>query len=104
MAPRAEDFADRLGLADACRLRGLDGLLRLRTVRLSVGVALSLMFSQVLQRREPHRSDGYDLWHATLASVADVFVTFDERLTGHLVRVPGDDGFRVVTTLRALPR
>jgi len=100
----AEDFADRLGLADACRQRGLDGLLSVRTVRLSVGVALSLVFSQVLERREPHRSDGYDLWHATLASVADVFVTFDERLAGHLARVPVDDGFHVVTSLRALLR
>lgn len=97
----AEDFAHRLGLAGACRERGLDGLLAVRTVRLSVGAMLSLVFSQVVEGREPHRGDGYDLWHAVLASVADVFVTFDERLAGNLVRVPMD-GFRVVTSLPAL--
>jgi hypothetical protein len=98
----AEDFADRLGLASACRERGLDGLLDVRAVRLSVGVALSLVFSQVVEGRDPHRGDGYDMWHAVLGSTADVFLTLDERLAGHLERIPRVTGFRVVRSLREL--
>jgi len=44
---------------------------------------------------------GYDLWHTIQASVADVFVTRDERLVGLLARVP-IEGFRVFTTVRQL--
>lgn len=91
----AEDFADRLGLADACRAHGLDGLLRVRTVRLAVGVALSLVFAQVVEGRAPDPSAGYDMWHAVLGSTANVFVTHDKAFAGHLARVPDVEGFRV---------
>jgi len=101
----AEALAEPLGVADACRRRGLDGLLELRPVLLCVGAAMSLVFAQVVgdgvQSREPKGGDAYDLWHALLASIADVFVTADTRLAGQLTRVPVD-GFRVVTSLRAL--
>ncbi len=97
----AEAFAADVGLADACRERGLDGLLEVRTVRLYVGAAKSLVYSQMVEGRQPDFSDGYDLWHAILASVADVFLTFDKRLAEHVARVPVD-GFRVITSLREL--
>jgi len=45
--------------------------------------------------------DRYDLWHAVRASVADVFVTLDQRLADHAACVPVE-GFRVVTSLRDL--
>ena len=99
----AEDFADHVGLAAACRERGLDGLLDVRTVRFCVGAVMSWIFSVVVrdQPRRPQRQDGYDLWHALQASAADVFVTRDERLAGLLGRVPLD-GFRVAASLGAL--
>ncbi len=99
----AEDFADHIGLAAACRERGLDGLLDVRTVRFCVGATMSWIFSVVVgdQPRQPRRADGYDLWHALLASAADVFVTGDERLTALLARVPLD-GFRVAASLDEL--
>jgi len=100
----AEDFAARLGLSGACRERGLDGLLEVRAVRLSVGVALSLVFSQVVEGRDPDRGDGYDMWHAVLGSTADAFLTLDGRLAGHLQRIPGVPAFRVVRSLRDLLR
>jgi len=100
----AEDFAARLGLSSACRERGLDGLLEVRAVRLSVGVALSLVFSQVVEGRDPDRGDGYDMWHAVLGSTADAFLTLDGRLAGHLQRIPGVPAFRVVRSLRDLLR
>jgi hypothetical protein len=64
---------------------------------------MSWIFSIVVgdQPRRPQRNDGYDLWHALLASAADVFVTHDERLAGLLARVPLAS-FRVVPSLDAL--
>lgn len=63
----AEGFADRAGMGDACRARGLDGLLDVLPVRLAVGAALSLVFSQVRGELQPDPNDGYDLWHANRA-------------------------------------
>ena len=77
--------------------RGLD----VRAVRLGVGAALSLVFFQVVERRQPDRGDGYDQWHAIQSSAADVFVTRDDRLARLLARVP-IEGFRAVTSLRDL--
>lgn len=95
----AAEFAERKGLADGCRQRGLDGLLDLLTVRLCVGVAMSLVHSQISVGRQPDLGDGYDLWHAILAATADVCVTNDKRFYDHLARVPDVDGFRVVRSL-----
>ncbi len=97
----AEGFAERAGVLSECQSRGLEGLLELRPVRLAVGAALSL-FCRMADGREPKGSDGYDLWHATVASAADVFVTRDERLAKLLAPVVSlIDGFRVVTSLHA---
>jgi hypothetical protein len=100
----AEDFADHVGrdIGDACRERGLDGLLGIRTVRVTVGTAMSIVHSQVCGGRKPDFGDSYDLWHAALASATDVLVTRDERLFDHVSRIPGVDGFRVVKTLGEL--
>jgi len=104
----AVDFTEGLVPPDsleACRMRGFDGLLEIRTVRLAVGALMSLIFAQIvgegLQSRTPQRGDAYDLWHAILASGADVFVTYDERLAGLLRRVPVDD-FRVFSSIPEL--
>lgn len=97
----AEGFANRIKCAAACRQRGLDGLLRVRPVRLGVGAAISLVFSQVAQGHQQDFGDGYDLWHAVTASVADVFVTFDRRFADNLARVPVA-GFRVVRSIPEL--
>ncbi len=103
----ADDFATARGWGEACRKRGLGGLLGIRPVRLFVGVAMSQIYSQVVgdpeqaEFRLPHRGDGYDLWHAVLASTNDVFVTLDRRLAAHVERVPGIDGFRVARSVGA---
>ena len=106
--PGAVDFTEGLvppNSFEACRLRGFDGLLEIRTIRLAVGALMSLIFAQIVgegsQSRTPQRGDAYDLWHAILASVADVFVTYDERLAGLLRRVP-IDGFRVFSSVPEL--
>ena len=104
----AEHFAEPIGLADACRERGLDGLLQVGAVRLCVGMAMSVVHSQVVQQREPKFPDAYDLWHAVLASVGDIFLTRDKRFADHLDQIPDVNGFRVLRTvpelLMSLPR
>ena len=101
----AEEFAAPLGLAQQCRDRGLDGLLRVRPVRLAVGAVVSLIFDLVVgdgvQSRLARPSDFYDVWHAILASTADVFVTCDRRLAKSLARVP-IERFRIARSLREL--
>ena len=51
--------------------------------------------------RRLHRSDGYDVWHAILASTADVFVTFERRLADHVERIPRVP-IRVVRSIKDL--
>ncbi len=104
----AEALAKPPSCAEACRQRGLDGLIKVRTVRLCVGVVLSQIFSQTVgtpphpEFRTPAASDAYDVWHAILASTADVFLTLDGHLAKHIKRIPDLDGFRVVTSVAEL--
>lgn len=86
-------------LVDACRARGLDGLLQVPPVRLIVGMTLSLIHAQISTGRQPEIGDAYDLWHAIQASTADVFVTSDQRFVDHMTRIPGT-GLSVVKSLR----
>jgi hypothetical protein len=103
----AEAFAESQGCADACRARGLACLVRVPAVRLCVGVSKSQIYAQLVgtpgqpDLRRPARSDGYDVWHAILASTAEVFLTLDSRLADHVERVP-DVGVRVTTSVRDL--
>ena len=100
----AEDLVPPDSL-EGCRARGFEGLLEIRTVRLAVDALMSLIFSQIVgegpQSRTPQRGDAYDLWHAILASLAEVFVTYDERLAASLSRIPVD-GFRVFSSIPEL--
>ncbi len=88
-------------LGQAARERGLEGLLAVPAVRLSVMTALGQIYSQEVLGRAARPSDGYDLWHATLGSAADVFVTSDGDFADHLQRIPLD-GFRVVRSIGEL--
>lgn len=103
--PWAEAFADAIGVGDACRSRGLGGLLDVRTVRICVGAQMSLVhglvFGDGVQSRHPRRGDDYDLWHGVTASVAEIFVTGDRWLAQHLRRVLVAN-FKVVESLPQL--
>jgi hypothetical protein len=92
----AEGFAQRQGMLDACRQRGIDGLLKLKSVRMAVASALSFTFGQTFEGWSPQRGDLADLHHAaSAAAVADTFVTDDQRLLQTLSRVPFE-GFEVI--------
>jgi len=90
------------GLADACRARGVDGLLGVRAVGLTVGAMQSMVYALSVERRAPRNGDGYDLWHAQQASAAEVFVTHDGELARRLNRIPVV-GFTVVGSLWPIP-
>lgn len=102
----ANSFADYFGCAEGCRRRGLQELLHVRVIRLGLGVTLSQinthLVGQAGNRRQPHRGDSYDVWHAILAGTSDVFLTFDRRLAEHIQRIPDLNGFTVVRTVREL--
>jgi hypothetical protein len=101
----AEGFADQIGCGDACRQRGVDGLMNIRIVKLVIIAAAALLFAQLggdsSEPRQPRLGDGYDLWQAILAATADVFVTHDERLAKGLNRIPVE-GFRAIYVQRGL--
>jgi hypothetical protein len=101
----AEGLAKTLGLDEACRRRGLDGLVNIRAVRLYVNALVAYVFDitigKDLQPRTPKRGDGYDFWHIISASTADAFVTYDDGLFKLLMRLPVE-GFRVFPSIPAL--
>lgn len=84
----AESFAERVAVLDACKKRGINGLLELRSVRLAVGMNLSLFYAQTLEGRTPKKGDSRDIHHAIIASAADGFVTDDGEFARLLSRVP----------------
>ncbi len=94
----AAAFADRYGFGEACRLRGLEGLLAVRPVTLAVGGGMSLLYSNVVDGRHSRDSDLYDLWHAIVASRVNVLVTRDKGFARVLNRVR-IEAFTVATSL-----
>ncbi len=84
----AEGWAERVGQLHACRERGIENLLQLRSVRLSVGASLSLTYAHTFEDRQPQQGDSRDLHHAVAASAARVFVTNDPQFARVLKRVP----------------
>lgn len=90
----AESLVEKAGVLKKCRERGIDGLLKLKCVRLAVGANLSLMYSHHFENIKPQSGDSRDILHAVLGSSADVFVTHDNALAKVLRRVP-IEGFRV---------
>lgn len=91
----AEDFAECVGVLDACKKRGIESLLEVRSVRLVVGITLSLMYAQIFEERPSDMGDSRDIHHAILASAADGFATEDKQFAKLLSRVP-TEGFQVM--------
>ncbi len=81
------DLADQLGILDACKNRGLGGMLEIKSVSLYVGVGLSYSYAQIFEGRAPHAGDSRDLHHSVIASAVDTFVTHDPKLRALLSRV-----------------
>lgn len=105
-ARTATAAAKRFGRADSWQRQDLNGLLQIPAIRVFIGVWKGQRYSEVFgtqgQPRKPDRGDGYDLWHAVLASTAHVFVTFDERLADHVEQIPDLRTPRVARSIRGL--
>ncbi len=84
----AELLANRVGVLDACRDRGIAGLLELRSVRALVGSALSFIYGQALAGA-PASANPIDFVHLpSAAATAEVFVTNDSHLRETVERIP----------------
>lgn len=90
-----EGLAKRAGVLRKVKRRGVDGLLKVKSVAMVVGANLSLLYSHHYENRAPHSGDSRDILHAIAASGADVFVTNDKKLQAVLSRIPVD-GFQVM--------
>jgi len=97
-APRiAEVFAERTGVLEACRDRGIEGLLEIRSVRTAIVIALSCRYGQTFEGSPLSLADSIDYLHApAAAATAEVFVCDDSHLRDALARV-GLDNFRVMS-------
>jgi hypothetical protein len=94
--PMAERFAQRAGTLEACRERGMSGLLQLKSVRAAVGIALSLVYGQALEGWTATADDSGDFLHAPCAAAsAEIFVTDDPRIRMAIERV-ALDGLRIM--------
>jgi hypothetical protein len=101
----AEGLAKRARAQAKVSQRGVDGLLKVKSVALAVGANLSLIYSHHFENRTPAPGDSRDILHAVVASTAEAFVTNDGRLETALARIP-IDGFRVMSLqafLKGLP-
>jgi hypothetical protein len=92
----AERFAQRADVLEACRERGLAGLLEIKSVRATVGTALSFVYGQTFEDWAPASGDSIDFLHVpSAAATAEVFITNDRRLREAVERV-ALDGLRVM--------
>jgi hypothetical protein len=83
----AEGLAEQGGVLHDAQQRGIEGLLKVKSVSVAVGANLSLLYSHHFDGHAPSSGDSRDMLHALLSSVADVFVTNDRKLEKILARV-----------------
>jgi predicted nucleic acid-binding protein len=82
-------FAQSFDVAEECKRRGLNNLLKISSIHAMVGVGLSFIYRTAVEEKSPKPSDSRDIQHAVCAAAAaDVFVTHDDDLSLLLSRVP----------------
>jgi len=92
LVDRAERETGRKGLADACKKRGVEGLLEFKSIAMAAGANLSYQYARVFnemsEKRKARKGDASDLNHALLASAADILVTHDGDFAFWISRIP----------------
>jgi hypothetical protein len=83
----AEDLAERTGVLNECKIRGIEGLLIIRSIRMAVGHMLSYIYAQNFEGQTPKIGDSRDLQHTLTSTAASIFVTEDGGLRRLLQRV-----------------
>jgi hypothetical protein len=78
---QAEEETGREGLLEACKKRGIEGMLKIPSVALAEGISLSYQYARIFEemseKKRKRLGDPGDLNHALLASAADILVTHD---------------------------
>jgi hypothetical protein len=91
-----ERLAQRAGVLDACRERGIEGLLKVRSVGAAVGTALSLAYGETFEGWVNTSDDSVDVLHVpAAAATAEIFVTNNQRMHLAIGRL-AFDGLRVM--------
>ena len=81
------DLIEKLGLPDECEETVVDGVSKIRSLRLYIMSSLSYVYAIQFEGYEPHTGDSRDLQHAVLASAADIYVTQDAKVRTIMKRV-----------------
>jgi len=98
--PALETLVERAGVANPCRARGLDGLLKIKSVWVSLGAVLALSYAQMTNNWV---ANSIMLHHGvSAAAVAETFVS-DTTIRELLTHVP-IDGFNLTTLPEFLKR
>jgi hypothetical protein len=83
-----ESLAERAGVGDSCRERGLDGLLRVKSVRMTLGAVLASSHAQIAAGAPANPTT---IHHAvSAAAVAETFVSDDAPMRQLLGHIPMD--------------
>jgi hypothetical protein len=97
------ELIEKLGLPDECKETVVDGVLKIRSLRIYIMSSLSYVYAHTFEGYEPHTGDSRDLHHAVLASAADVYVTQDAKVRTIMKRVDVP-GFEVMALQNLLQK
>jgi hypothetical protein len=85
----ARKFADDLNVLKECERRGLEKLLQLSTIRLTIGYRLHSFYMQTFNKKTNFElSDAMDFRHATCAGAVGNIVTKDNKLMAAIKHIP----------------
>ena len=65
----------------------IDSILKIRSIKLYSETSLSLIYSQIFEKRTPKIGDSRDLLHTILATPVDMFITNDKSFLNILKRI-----------------
>lgn len=86
--PWVRAFAGEYGWLKECRARGINGLLKIHSLRISTIAQVSLTYANTYERTRFDRGNSRDMHHVGCASAVPTFVTHDKQLTKLLSRMP----------------
>ena len=89
--PWVELLADKYGVLEECKAKGIKGLLDVHSIRLNTISQISLTYANTYERGKFDRGDSRDMQHVVCASAVPIFVTHDKALHRVLARMPIPD-------------
>jgi len=89
---RVEEETKSEGLLDACKEKGIGGMIDIKSIALAEGASLSYQYARVFnelsEKQKKRVGDASDLRHALLASAADILITHDKDFAFWIERIP----------------